>query len=128
MPNVLYAEPIINARLSGKKPADPVIVSLGILNLHRKFDWPVVVCPKPGKYDFGFLADLDVFVGFDWPDAVAAAHLIRAIWLDARCRSCGWFVPDAIAFTPSFINVENQLIAVKHFWHQHRQIQASIAA
>lgn len=122
----LYAESILKARCSGKKPADPVIVSLGFLNLHRRFNWPVIVCPTEGKYDLSFLVGLDVVVGFEWENSLWAASMIRAIWLEFDAHSCAWFVPDCVAMQHSYWTVENQLIAMRHFHRQSQEIRRSL--
>lgn len=128
MRNPLYAESILKARRSGKKPTDPVIVSLGFLNLHRRFNWPVVVCPAEGKYDLSFLAGLDAVVGFEWENSLWAAKTIRAIWLDFDAHSCAWFVPDSVVIQHSYWAIENQLIAMKHFQRQSQETRQSLQA
>lgn len=60
----LYAKPILEARAKGRRPTGLVIVSDGQRGLHRLYpDNPVVVTEpgvNPNRYDWRFLADLDV--------------------------------------------------------------------
>jgi hypothetical protein len=65
----LYAEQVMAARASGKKPADVVFVSLGKLGVRRAYpnNWCVVVGGRfpVGVFDFTWARGLDIEVVAD---------------------------------------------------------------
>ena len=72
-----FAEPIVVARRSGKRPAALVIVSDGQHGLHRTYgnNPVIVVMPevRAREYDFSCLVDLDVEIATDGSDNRARA-------------------------------------------------------
>ena len=91
-----FAQPIIDARAAGKRPADLVVVQDGDLGLNRYLPNPVVrIQPsrRASAYDFRFLADLDVEIATNGTSD-RAINICRAV-LKARPRYLRLWHPEA---------------------------------